>query len=74
MKEQGAGQITSTSSIAGRKVFPGLTVYCASKHAITAFSEGLRLEPAPEHKIRVTCIQPAAVESELFDSGLWAAC
>ncbi len=34
---------------------------------MTAFSEGLRLEVAPQHNIRVTCIQPGAVESELFE-------
>jgi NADP-dependent 3-hydroxy acid dehydrogenase YdfG len=67
MQKQGAGHIVNTSSIAGRKVFPGLSVYCATKHAITAFSDGLRMEIAPKHNIRVTCIQPGAVESELFE-------
>lgn len=67
LKQRGAGHILNTSSIAGRKVFPGLAVYCATKHAVTAFSEGLRLEVASKHKIRVTCIQPGAVESELFE-------
>jgi NADP-dependent 3-hydroxy acid dehydrogenase YdfG len=67
MKRQGGGHIFNTSSIAGRKVFAGLSVYCATKHAITAFSEGLRMELAPKHNIRVTCIQPGAVESELFE-------
>src|SRR5207237_10239474 len=67
LKQRGAGHIINTSSIAGRKVFPGLAVYCATKHAITAFSEGLRLEIAPKHNIRVTCIQPGAVDTELFE-------
>lgn len=67
LKRRGAGHIINTSSIAGRKVFAGLSVYCATKHAITAFSEGLRLEVAPKHKIRVTCIQPGAVDTELFE-------
>ena len=67
LKQRGAGHIVNTSSIAGRKVFPGLAVYCATKHAITAFSEGLRLEVAPKHNIRVTCIQPGAVNTELFE-------
>lgn len=67
MQRQGSGHIVNTSSIAGRKVFPGLSVYCATKHAVTAFSEGLRLEVAPKHNVRVTCIQPGAVESELFE-------
>ena len=67
LKQRGGGHIVNTSSIAGRKVFPGLTVYCATKHAIAAFSEGLRLELAPKHGIRVTCIQPGAVDTELFE-------
>jgi len=67
MQKQGAGHIFNTSSIAGRKVFPGLSVYCATKHAVTAFSEGLRLEVAKKYNIRVTCIQPGAVDTELFE-------
>ena len=67
LKQRGSGHIVSTSSIAGRKVFPGLSVYCATKFAIAAFSEGLRLEIAPKHDIRVTCIQPGAVDTELFE-------
>lgn len=67
MQQRGAGHIVNTSSIAGRKVFAGLAVYCATKHAIAAFSDGLRMEVAPKHNIRVTCIQPGAVESELFE-------
>lgn len=67
LKQRGSGHIVNTSSIAGRKVFPGLSVYCATKFAIAAFSEGLRLEIAPKHDIRVTCIQPGAVDTELFE-------
>jgi NADP-dependent 3-hydroxy acid dehydrogenase YdfG len=67
LKRSGEAHVINTSSIAGRKVFPGLAVYCATKHAITAFSEGLRLEIAPKHGIRVTCIQPGAVDTELFE-------
>lgn len=67
MQRQGRGHIVNTSSIAGRKVCPGLSVYCATKHAVTAFSEGLRLEVAKKHNIRVTCIQPGAVDTELFE-------
>ncbi|MCC5090466.1 SDR family oxidoreductase [Xanthomonas campestris] len=67
LKKRGQGHIINTSSIAGRKVFPGLSVYCATKHAVTAFSEGLRLEVAKKYNIRVTCIQPGAVDTELFE-------
>ena len=61
------GHIFIMSSIAGRKVFKGLSVYCATKHAVAAFADGLRMEVAPKHNIRVTCIQPGAVASELYD-------
>jgi NADP-dependent 3-hydroxy acid dehydrogenase YdfG len=43
MIKQHFGHIFNTSSIAGRKVFKGLPVYCAAKHAVTAFSDGLRI-------------------------------
>lgn len=62
-----SGHIVNTSSIAGRKVFAGLTVYCATKHAITALSDGMRIELGKKHNIRVTCVQPGAVETELYD-------
>lgn len=67
MIRQKSGHIVNTSSIAGRKVFPGLAVYCATKHAVTALSEGMRLELSKKHNIRVTCVQPGAVETELFE-------
>ncbi len=67
MREQRSGHILTTSSIAGRKTFPGLGVYCATKHAVAAFSDILRMEVAPKFNIRVTCLQPGAVESELFE-------
>lgn len=67
MTRQSSGHIINMSSIAGRKVFKGFSVYCATKFAVAALSEGLRLELAPKHHIRVTCIQPGAVKSELFE-------
>lgn len=67
MIEQHSGHIFNTSSIAGRKVFKGLSVYCATKYAVTAFSDGLRMEVGQKHNIRVTCIQPGAVATELYD-------
>lgn len=67
MIEQKSGHIFTLSSIAGRKVFKGLAVYCATKAAITAFSDALRMEISPKHSIRVTCIQPGAVKSELYE-------
>jgi NADP-dependent 3-hydroxy acid dehydrogenase YdfG len=67
MQEQKSGHMINTSSIAGRKTFPGLGVYCATKHAVAAFSDILRMELAPKYNIRVTSLQPGAVESELFE-------
>lgn len=65
MVAQESGHIVNVSSVAGRRLFPGGTVYCATKFAVTAFSEGLRQELAPKHNIRVTCIEPGAVTTEL---------
>lgn len=63
--EQKSGHIVNVSSVAGRKVFLGGAVYCATKFAVTAFSEGLRMELGPEYGIRVTCVEPGAVATEL---------
>ena len=67
MKEKKSGHIVNISSVAGRRVFPGGAVYCATKFAVTALSEGLRMELAPELNIRVTSIEPGAVATELPD-------
>jgi NADP-dependent 3-hydroxy acid dehydrogenase YdfG len=68
MLQKESGHIVNMSSVAGRLVFAGGTVYCATKHAITAFSEGLRIEFSPRSKIRVTCIEPGTVSTELLES------
>jgi len=68
MKEKKSGHIVNISSVAGRTVFPTGTVYCATKHAITAFSEGLRQEFSARSNIRVTCIEPGVVSTELTDT------
>ena len=65
MTTRRAGHIVNVSSVAGRRVFAGGAVYCATKFAVTAFSEGLRQELSPEFGIRVTCIEPGAVATEL---------
>lgn len=67
MIRQRSGHVVLMSSIAGRKVFKGLSVYCATKHAVAAFADGLRMEIGVKHNVRVTCIQPGAVASELYD-------
>ena len=63
MLEQEAGHIINISSVAGHKVFAGGTVYCATKFAVKAISEGIRLES--DGKIRSTNISPGAVATEL---------
>ncbi|MEM1041109.1 MAG: SDR family oxidoreductase [Bacteroidota bacterium] len=63
--EQKSGHIVNVSSVAGRRLFTGGAVYCATKHAVTAFSEGLRRELGPAFGIRVTSIEPGAVATEL---------
>lgn len=68
MAEKKSGHIVNMSSIAGRVVFPAGAVYCATKHAVTAFSEGLRQEFSVRSGIRVTCIEPGVVDTELNDT------
>jgi NADP-dependent 3-hydroxy acid dehydrogenase YdfG len=68
MLKKESGHIVNMSSVAGRLVFAGGTVYCATKHAVTAFSEGLRIEFSPKFKLRVTCIEPGAVSTELLET------
>src|SRR5688572_24980475 len=61
---QESGHIINLSSVAGIKVFaPGGTVYSGTKFAVSAISEGLRQEVGD--KVRVTSIEPGAVESDL---------
>ncbi len=68
MKERKSGHIVNISSVAGRIVFPAGSVYCATKHAVTAFSEGLRQEFSTRSNIRVTTIEPGVVATELNQS------
>lgn len=68
MMAKKSGHIINISSIAGRVVFPAGSVYCATKHAVTAFSEGLRQELSTRSNIRVTCIEPGVVDTDLNDT------
>jgi len=65
---QNSGHIVNISSIAGRLVFPSGSVYCATKYAVRAFSEGLRQELSTRYKIRVTTIEPGIVATELTNT------
>lgn len=62
MEAQGGGQIINTASIGAHVVVPTAAVYCATKYAVWAISEGLRQE---SQTIRVTVISPGVVATEL---------
>lgn len=62
MKARGSGHFVNISSIGGYRVWPTCGVYSATKYAVRAISEGLRLE---NDDIRVTIVSPGVVESEL---------
>ncbi|MCW2962285.1 MAG: family oxidoreductase [Thermoleophilia bacterium] len=66
------GDAVLTSSVAGRRVLPG-SLYSATKHAVTAMAEAVRLEYA-EQGVRVTSIEPGMVDTPFFDDGApeWA--
>ncbi|UST76524.1 SDR family oxidoreductase [Pseudomonas siliginis] len=66
MQRQRAGQIINIASIGAYAVSPTAAVYCATKYAVRAISEGLRQEVGGD--IRVTVIAPGVTESELAES------
>lgn len=66
MQKAKSGHIINISSVAGHVVFPSGAVYCASKVAVRAISEGLRQEVGGD--IRTTIISPGAVATELTSS------
>jgi 3-hydroxy acid dehydrogenase/malonic semialdehyde reductase len=63
MIERQAGHIINLASIAGHVVYPKGVVYCATKHAVHAITQGLRQETHGKN-IRLTDISPGAVETE----------
>jgi NADP-dependent 3-hydroxy acid dehydrogenase YdfG len=60
------GHLLLTSSVAGRRSLPG-SLYSATKHAVTAMGEAARLE-LNDSGVRVTLIEPGAVDTPFFDS------
>lgn len=66
MQQQRSGQIINVASIGAHRVVPTAAVYCATKYAVRALSEGLRQEVGGD--IRVTVISPGVTTSELADS------
>lgn len=65
MTARRSGHIINIASIGALAVSPTAAVYCATKYAVRAISDGLRQE---SRDIRVTCIHPGVVESELADT------
>lgn len=59
------GQIINLGSVAAHNVFPNSGIYCATKHAVLAISESIRLELAD--KLRITTISPGAVNTAFID-------
>ncbi|MER6386976.1 SDR family oxidoreductase [Streptomyces sp. NPDC059382] len=66
MRAQGAGHIVNIASVGAYEVSPTAAVYCATKFAVRAISEGLRQESGGG--LRVTLVSPGVTESELADS------
>jgi len=64
LREGGGGNVVNISSVAGRVGNPGSAIYNATKWAVVGFSEALRKEAAPSN-VRVTCIEPGYVRTEL---------
>jgi NADP-dependent 3-hydroxy acid dehydrogenase YdfG len=62
---RGVADLVNVSSVAGRVARNGSAVYNATKHAVGAFSEGLRQEVTQRH-VRVSLVEPGAVETELI--------
>ncbi len=62
MLARGSGHVINIASIGALQVVPTAAIYCATKHAVRAISDGLRQE---NETLRVTCIHPGVVESEL---------
>lgn len=67
--ERGVADVITISSVGGRKITaPPSNVYAATKHAVGAFSEGLRQELAGQH-VRVGLVEPGVVVTELTAKG-----
>ena len=63
MTQRNTGQIINIGSIAGKEVYPNGNVYCASKHAVDALTNGMRMDLNP-FGIKVMGIHPGLVETE----------
>ncbi|MGW1940382.1 SDR family oxidoreductase [Streptomyces goshikiensis] len=65
MRAQGGGHFVNVASVGAYEVSPTAAVYCATKFAVRAISEGLRQES--DGSVRVTLVSPGVTESELAE-------
>ncbi len=63
MVHKGSGHVVNIGSVAGRQVYPGGNVYCATKHAVKALSESMAID-LNGTGVRVTNLDPGLVETE----------
>lgn len=63
MVERKSGHIINIGSIAGKEVYPNGNVYCASKYAVDAITQGMRID-LNKHNIKVSSINPGLVNTE----------
>ncbi|PWJ42397.1 SDR family NAD(P)-dependent oxidoreductase [Sediminitomix flava] len=66
MIEKSSGHIINIGSIAGKEVYPNGNVYCASKHAVDALTQGMRID-LNAHGIKVGAVHPGLVETEFSE-------
>lgn len=70
MSERGGGRVINIASVAGRRVQPGMGVYCVSKAAVVMLTQVLAVELAA-NKINVNALTPGFVKTK-FSSAIWA--
>jgi len=63
MIQRGSGHVINIGSIAGHQVYPGGNVYCASKFAVRALTEGMQIDVV-DTPVRVSAVSPGMVETE----------
>ncbi len=66
MVERDNGQVINIGSVAGRQVYPGGNVYCATKHAVKALTQGMRIDLLGT-KVKASSVDPGLVETEFSE-------